>query len=269
MLIAPGPGLGVYFFARRYGRDLSLLCRSAGRDCVESLREKKFNRGIPKTLKTMLIDYLKAEQPKVRFETRGMASLTDTEVLALIMGKQDTQQARELLKRFGSLQGIARASQADLIQIAGIGKSKAALLLATFELYRRKSQEELCHRKINSAEAVYQYLGPRLADLDHEVFYVLYLNRNHELKMAKQLFEGGVNATVIDTRIIFKEAVQLLASSIILVHNHPSGNLKPSQADRNITQKCKEAGKLFDIPVLDHVIISSKGYYSFANSGEL
>ncbi|MEM6805002.1 MAG: JAB domain-containing protein, partial [Bacteroidota bacterium] len=89
------------------------------------------------------------------------------------------------------------------------------------------------------------------------------------VKAAKQLFEGGVNATVIDTRIIFREAVSHLASSLILAHNHPSGNLKPSQADRKITQKCKEAGKLFDIPVLDHVIISSRGYYSFANSGEM
>ena len=217
----------------------------------------------------MLVDYRKAEQPKERFETRGMAALTDTEVLALIMGNQDTELARELLKRFGSLKGIARASQADLMQIAGIGKSKAAVLLAAFELHRRKSAEDVYRRQLNSAEAVYQYLGPRMADLDHEVFYALYLNRNHELKTAKQLFEGGVNATVIDPRIIFKEAVNQLASSLILVHNHPSGNLKPSQADRNITQKCKEAGKLFDIPVLDHVIISCSGYYSFANSGEM
>lgn len=217
----------------------------------------------------MIIDKTKAEQPKVRFEERGMGALTDTEVLALLMGKGDTELARDLLNSFGSLHGIARASFGDLLQIAGIGKTKAKAILAAFELYRRKSQEELSRTKINSAEAVYKYLGPALADLDHEVFYVLYLNRNHELKIAKQLFEGGVNATVIDTRIIFKEAVKQLASSIILVHNHPSGNLKPSQADRNITQKCKEAGKLFDIPVLDHVIISSRGYYSFANSGEM
>lgn len=212
--------------------------------------------------------------PKHKLFQHGIPALTDAELLALILNPRDKDGTaitlgHELLGAFNGLSGIARASIQDLIKVKGIGKEKAIRIRMAFELTKRKASQEVRYQKLNSAEAVYQYLHPTLADLDHEVFYVLYLNRNHELKSAQLLFQGGVNATVIDTRIIFKEAVSHLASSIILVHNHPSGNLSPSGADRNITKKCKEAGKLFDIPVLDHLIISSRGYYSFANSGEM
>lgn len=214
------------------------------------------------------------DRPREKLIQRGISALTNAELLALILRTGNQRQSaielgRNILEAFGGLQGLARASIEDLMKIKGVGRAKAVSIASAFELGRRKALESGKLQKLNSAEAVYQYLGPQLADLDHEVFYVLFLNRNHELKAEKQLFEGGVNATVIDTRIIFREAVNQLASSLILVHNHPSGNLKPSQADRNITLKCKEAGKLFDIPVLDHVIISSRGYYSFANSGEM
>ena len=214
------------------------------------------------------------DRPREKLIQRGISALTKAELLALILRTGNQRQSaielgRNILEAFGGLQGLARASIEDLMKIKGVGRAKAVSIASAFELGRRKALESGKLRKLNSAEAVYQYLGPQLADLDHEVFYVLFLNRNHELKAEKQLFEGGVNATVIDTRIIFREAVNQLASSLILVHNHPSGNLKPSKADKNITLKCKEAGKLFDIPVLDHVIISSKGYYSFANSGEM
>jgi len=214
------------------------------------------------------------DRPQLKLLQRGISALTDAELIALIIHPGERKGSaiklgRELLSEFGGLAGIARASVKDLTCIKGIGTAKAISIRTAFEMARRKASQEVSRQKLNSAEAVYQYLGPTLVDLDHEVFYVLYLNRNHELKSAKQLFEGGVNATVIDTRIIFKQAVTQLASSIILVHNHPSGNLNPSQADRNITRKCQEAGKLFDMPVLDHIIISSRGYYSFANSGEI
>jgi len=241
----------------------------------ESLTGKNFHGGIPiNSIHMSSISIYSEETPQAKLLKRGMAALTDVEILGLILGSRKgevlgTELGCKLLATFGSLQGIARASVQDLMKVNRVGESRAIRIVASFEIYRRKAKQEFCGQKLNSAEAVFQFLGPTLADLDHEVFYVLYLNRNHKLKSAKQLFEGGVNATVIDTRIIFKTAVQELASSIILCHNHPSGNLSPSQPDRNITQKCKEAGKLFDIPVLDHVIISSKGYYSFANSGEM
>ena len=212
--------------------------------------------------------------PKHKLFQLGTSALTDAELLALILNPRDKDGkaitlGRDLLVAFNGLSGIARASIQELAKIKGISKEKAIRIRIAFELTKRKVSQEVHHQKLNSAKAVYQFLHPTLADLDHEVFYVLYLNRNHELKSAQQLFKGGVNATVIDTRIIFKEAVCQLASSIILVHNHPSGNLSPSGADRNITKKCQEAGKLFNIPVLDHLIISSRGYYSFANSGEM
>jgi DNA repair protein RadC len=224
----------------------------------------------PRSIKTWALE----DRPREKLFQRGIDALTDAELLALIFGTGHRDLSaidlgRQLLSEFGGLQGMAQAPLKDLMRVKGIGRAKAVSLAACFELGRRKSSQVGKEKKMNSAEAVYQYLGPGLADLDHEVFCVLFLNRNHELKAEKQLFEGGVNATVIDTRIIFREAVNHLASSIILVHNHPSGNLNPSQPDRNITRKCQEAGKLFDIPVLDHVIISSRGYYSFANSGEM
>jgi len=214
------------------------------------------------------------DRPREKLFQRGIGALTDAELLALIFGTGHREMSaidlgRQVLAEFGGLQGVAQASVKDLMKLKGIGRAKAVSLASSFELGRRKASQSGKHEKLNSAEAVFKYLGPGLADLDHEIFCVLFLNRNHELKAEKQLFEGGVNATVIDTRIIFREAVNHLASSIILVHNHPSGNLKPSQPDRMITRKCQEAGKLFDIPVLDHVIISSRGYYSFANSGEM
>lgn len=224
----------------------------------------------PRSIKTWALE----DRPREKLFQKGIAALTDAELLALVLSTGHRELSaidlgRQLLLDFRGLNGLAGTSVKDLMKVKGIGKAKAVSLAACFELGRRKSSQAGKSKKLNSAEAVYQYLGPGLADMDHEVFHVLFLNRNHELKAEKRLFEGGVNATVIDTRIIFREAVNHLASSIILVHNHPSGNLKPSQPDRSITRKCQEAGKLFDIPVLDHVIISSRGYYSFANSGEM
>jgi len=249
---------------------LAPLCRSAGGGFFESLAGKNFHRGIPKIQFTMSSNSTYTQETlQHKLLNRGVSALTDAEILSLIMGTGTTDLGCELLQSFGGLQDLARASAQDLMKVKGVGEAKAVKMVASFEIYRRKSAQKFSRQKLNSAEAVFQFLGPTLAYLDHEVFYVLHLNRNHELKSAKKLFVGGVNATVIDTRIVFRKAITELASSIILVHNHPSGNLKPSQPDRNITRKCQEAGKLFDIPVLDHVIISSRGYYSFANSGEM
>ncbi|MEL6674137.1 MAG: DNA repair protein RadC [Bacteroidota bacterium] len=214
------------------------------------------------------------DRPREKLQSRGIDALTDAELIAILLGtgRRDASAidlGREILVHGQSLKGLARMGIAELTQIRGIGPAKAITLMTAFELGRRKSSEESTDFRINSSASVAQYLQGKMADKEQEVFHVLFLNRNHEIKAERQMFQGGVSATIIDPRIVFREAVQHLASAIIVSHNHPSGNLTPSRADRQITQKLKEAGRLFDIPLLDHLIISHRGYYSFADEGEL
>ena len=198
---------------------------------------------------------------------KGMHAVSDRELLTLIVGNEQSSQA--LLDVFGSLAAMARISLQEFQQIPGIGPRKAMLLVSTFELSRRKSEEDQPQAKMNSSEAVAKRMIPKLADASQEQFIVLFLNRNNTILAEETLFTGGISATVIDTRIIFKRAVCHLASAIILIHNHPSGCLTPSKPDMEVTKKVKEVGNLLDIQVLDHVIVSSKGYYSFADHGEI
>ena len=150
--------------------------------------------------------------------------------------------------------------------LKGLSPGQKAKILVAFELGRRKHLVQNQKIKITSAETVANYISPILGDLDQEVFYVLFLNRNNEIKSEAQLFKGGVTSTIMDPKIVFREAVHRLATAIILVHNHPSGNLRPSQADKESTSKLIAAGNLFDIQVLDHVIVSSEGYFSFLDN---
>ena len=212
------------------------------------------------------------DRPREKLMQRGLDALTDAELIAILLGSGSRQEsaidlARKVLAESGDLRALSRSTVSELKKIKGIGPAKAISLVAAFELGRRKSHSNGQLLRVNSAESVATYLMPRLSDLQHEVFYVLFLNRNHEIKAEKKLFSGGLNATIIDTRMVFREAVQQLASAIIVAHNHPSGNLSPSEADIQITCKLAEAGKVFDIPVLDHIIVSHKGFYSFADEG--
>lgn len=217
-------------------------------------------------------DWALEDRPREKLLQRGLESLTDAELLAILIstGTRELSAidlARSILCETGGLQQLARANVAELIRIKGIGKAKAISLIAAFELGRRKSRDQVIAPKVTHSEAVANYLLPRLSDLNQEVFYVLFLNRNNEIIAEKQIFRGGVAATIIDPRIVFREAIHHLASAIILSHNHPSGNLTPSQADIDITRKLRDGGKVFDIQILDHIIISHRGYYSFADEG--
>lgn len=221
-----------------------------------------------------ITDWAIEDRPREKLLERGVASLTSAELIALLLST-GTQRAsaldlaRDLLAHFGDLPQMARASTSELMQLRGIGKAKAITLIAAFELGRRKLQVPAPQCKIYSAQAVANYLGPKMADLDQEVFHVLFLNRNNVIKAEKQFFKGGVSATIIDPKLIFREAVHQLCSALILAHNHPSGSLRPSQADLAITRKLVEGAQVFDIQVLDHIILSHQGYYSFADQGQL
>ncbi len=142
--------------------------------------------------------------------------------------------------------------------------------MAALELGRRRKSAEIMESpKIRSSNDVYSIFNPLLADLTHEEFWLLYLNRSNKILSRHKLSQGGISGTITDVRLIIKKAIELLASSIIICHNHPSGNLDPSEADTRITQKIKEAAGYFDISLLDHIIVTDNGYYSYADNGAL
>lgn len=234
------------------------------------------------------------DRPREKLMAQGMENLSDPELLAILLGTGTRKQsamdlARHLIDTIGGLQALSRCGIRQLTEIKGIGPAKAITLMAAFELGRRKAIEEISDSrqalkrtqleqgyyaqperlKVSSSEAVANYLIPKMGHLQQEVCYVLFLNRNNEVKSEKLMFMGGVSATIMDIRLIFREAIHQLASAIIVAHNHPSGNLLPSQADIRITEKLSQSGKLFDIVLLDHLIISPKGYYSFADEGRM
>lgn len=214
------------------------------------------------------------DRPREKLMQRGISSLTDSEILALILGqgtknKSAISLAKDIIKKMGGLQQLARTSVKELLKINGIGPAKAISIVASFELGRRKHLSEKKEIKITKSKTVAQYLIPTMSDLEVEVFYILFLNRNNVIKGEKMIFKGGVNTTVVDIKVIFREAVLHLASGIILAHNHPSGNTSPSEADISTTRLLQKGAKLFDIVVLDHVIIAHNKYFSFADAGML
>ncbi|MCK5704557.1 MAG: DNA repair protein RadC, partial [Cyclobacteriaceae bacterium] len=169
-----------------------------------------------------------------------------------------------------NLNELAKFSIKELKKVKGIGEAKAITIIAALELGRRRKDSEFAEKvKITCSNDIYQFMKPELLDMPKEEFWVLLLNRANRLIKKEQISSGGVSGTVADPKIIFKAALDQYASSIILVHNHPSGNLKPSQADIKLTNKMKEAGSLLEIPVLDHIIFGDEGYLSFADEGML
>ena len=163
-----------------------------------------------------------------------------------------------------------KLSVKDLTQFKGIGEAKAISIVSALELGRRRKATSSNKRKrITSSSDVYAYIKPKLIDLPVEQFWLLCLNRSNQIINSSMISQGGVSGTVADPKIIFKAALTNLASGIILIHNHPSGNLTPSQADKNLTEKMVSSGKLLEIPVLDHLIFTDEAYFSFADEGLL
>ena len=213
----------------------------------------------------------KEERPREKLMQQGAASLTNTELLAILLRsgtpeKSAIDLAREVMAHSeGRLAVLACEGAAGLTAVHGIGTAKAAAILACFELARRLAAERPGDDlTIRTADTVARMMGPRLRDLPHEECWVLYLNRGSKLIGKERISSGGVSATVIDIRIIVKKAVERLASSLILVHNHPSGNPQPGEQDRIQTDALRRAAAVFDIALIDHVIIGKKKYFSFS-----
>lgn len=218
--------------------------------------------------------WAEADRPREKLLEKGSHVLTDAELLAIIIGSGSrTETAVELSQKIlrennNCLTELSRMSIEELTRFNGIGEAKAISIVAALELGRRRRQSEgLKKEKITCSKDVVEIFQPVLGDNVKEEFWILLLNRANKIIIKKRISEGGVAGTVADSKIIFKEAVDKLASSIVLCHNHPSGNVKPSDADIKLTKRLKEAGQIFEIPVLDHIIITHNSFYSFADEG--
>lgn len=216
------------------------------------------------------------DRPREKLLAKGPAVLSNSELLAILIlngssGKSAVELAQDVLKLGkDNLNEVGKLSIKELTRIKGIGEAKAVTIAAALELGRRRQALGSMEKAIVSSSAdVAMYLQTSLRDYKHEVFAVIFLNRANKINNFKIISEGGITGTVADPRIILKKALEEDAVSIILCHNHPSGSLKPSRADEELTQKIKEAAKYFDIKVLDHLIVSDDGYYSFADEGIL
>ena len=223
-----------------------------------------------------ILSWAEEDRPREKLLLKGKSALSDAELIAILIGSgTKSLSAVDVGKKIlheasNNLNELARFSVKDLKKIKGIGEAKAITIVSALELGRRRKEEDFKDKiKISSSNDIYQLIKPELMDLPKEEFWIILLNRANRLIKKEQISSGGISGTVADPKIIFKAALDQYASSIILVHNHPSGNLKPSQADINLTKKMKEAGKLLEIPVLDHIIFSNEGYLSFADEGML
>lgn len=214
------------------------------------------------------------DKPREKLISKGPAALSDAELLAILLNngaksKSAIELGREVLRAASNnLPELGKLNVRQLKKIRGIGDAKAVTIVAAMELARRKQAGYMREKQVISrgAEAAL-FFKPMLADSNHETFYVMYLTHNCRVLHYRCISTGGVSSTVVDPRVIFKEALETGASRLLLCHNHPSGSLSPSFADIGITRKLKEAGRLFDIEVIDHIIVSEAGYYSMVEEG--
>lgn len=216
------------------------------------------------------------DRPREKLVLKGKATLSDAELLAILISTGTRELtafdlAQQILQLANNnLNELGKLSVKDLQKIKGVGQAKAITIAAALELgRRRKEAEPLQRNSFTSSRDAYAFFEPKLADLPHEEFWVLLLNRSNKFISAKRISEGGITGTVADPKLIMRYVVDELASNIILCHNHPSGSVKPSEADLRLTEKVKTAAALLDTQLIDHIIIGEKTYFSFADEGKL
>ncbi len=212
------------------------------------------------------------DQPREKLRDKGRGVLSDAELVAILIGSGSKEEsAVELCKRIlasvdNNLSALGKLSLKQLMAFKGIGEAKAISIAAAMELGRRRRGEEALElKKITSSSSVFELMQPIIGELAHEEFWIIYLNNSNKVLQKIQLSKGGMTGTLVDVRLVMKTALELGATSMILAHNHPSGTLVPSEADKQITQKLQRAGESLDIKVLDHLIITEKAYFSFAD----
>lgn len=223
-----------------------------------------------------ILNWSEEDRPREKLVRKGRAALSDAELIAILIGSGSMEMSAVDLAKIimasagNNINELAKLGVKDLSKYKGIGEAKAITILAALELGRRRNDIIPSRkRKIKGSASVYEEMKQYLMDKPHEEFWILLLNRANDVMRAHQVSVGGVSGTVADIKMIFKLAIDNLASSIILVHNHPSGQLTPSPFDKLLTAQIKEAGQLLDLPVLDHMIFTDTGYYSFMDEGEI
>ncbi|WP_299102682.1 DNA repair protein RadC [uncultured Winogradskyella sp.] len=216
------------------------------------------------------------DQPREKLRDKGKATLSDAELIAILIGSGNRDEsAVALCKRIfasvdNNLNALGKLSLAQLMEFKGIGEAKAITIAAALELgKRRRLEEALQLDKITSSRSVFNVMQPIIGELPHEEFWILYLNNSNKVIKKNQLSKGGITGTLVDVRLVLKNALEVGAVALILAHNHPSGTLIPSKADKDITSKLKLASQSLDISVLDHLIITESAYYSFADESIL
>ncbi len=216
------------------------------------------------------------DKPREKLMLKGKAALSDAELIAILIGSGSrNESAVELSKRIlksvdNNLNALGKLSIQQLMNFKGIGEAKAVTIAAAAELGRRRRDEESDDlKKITSSKAVFEIMQPLIGELPHEEFWVLYLNNSNKVIYKTQLSKGGITGTIVDVRLAFKLALEHNATAMILTHNHPSGVLQASDADKQITRQMKQAGNSLSINVLDHIIVTEKAYLSFADEGIL
>jgi len=212
------------------------------------------------------------DRPREKLLVKGKNALSDSELIAILIGSGNREEsAVALSKRIlasvdNQINSLGKLSVKQLMSFKGIGEAKAISIVAGLELGRRRKEEDVpIISKITSSKDVFNILRPLVGDLEHEEFWVLYLNNSNKVLQKKQISIGGKTGTLVDPRIVYRYALEFGATAIILAHNHPSGSLMPSQSDKTLTQKLKQAGVSLDIKLLDHLIITEKKYFSFAD----
>ena len=225
---------------------------------------------IPFTIKNWALN----DRPREKLLQKGKLALSDAELIAILIGSGNTEESavdlskRILSKTNNNLNLLGKLSAQQLMSYKGIGEAKAISIIAAMELGRRRRTEDALELvKIASSSTVFELLQPILGELPHEEFWILYLNNSNKIIDKLPISKGGITGTLVDVRVTLRKALELGATSLILAHNHPSGNLNPSEADKQLTTKLKIAAESIDIKVLDHLIVTEKSYFSFADEG--
>ncbi|WP_337967413.1 DNA repair protein RadC [uncultured Flavobacterium sp.] len=221
-------------------------------------------------------DWSEDDRPREKLMLKGIDALSDAELIAILIGSGSRNESavdlsKRILASVDSLNSLGKLSLSQLMNFKGIGEAKAITIIAALELGRRRRSEDAAEfiKKITSSKSVFEIMQPIIGELPHEEFWVLFLNNSNKVISKVQLSKGGITGTIVDTRLVFHYALETKATGLILCHNHPSGNLQPSNADIEITKKIKIAGESLDVKVLDHLIITETNYYSFVDEGIL
>lgn len=215
------------------------------------------------------------DRPREKLMLKGKNALSDAELIAILIGSGSRNESavdlsKRILASVDTLNSLGKMSLGQLTNFKGIGEAKAIAIIAALELGRRRRAEDAVElTKITSSKIVFEIMQPIIGELPHEEFWVLFLNNSNKVILKSQLSKGGISGTIVDVRLVFKVALENGATGLILCHNHPSGGLIPSDADKQITRKIKQAGDSLDVKVLDHLIITETKYYSFADEGIL